>query len=56
MRSIQPAVVSTMPQAAGTKAQALKRFDQAKPDPKTMSPVLPAAATIQNASATGGQK
>jgi hypothetical protein len=30
MKSIEPAVVSTMPQAAGTKAQALKHSDLTK--------------------------
>jgi NADH-quinone oxidoreductase subunit M len=56
MKSIEPAVVSTMPQAAGTKAQALKHPDQTKPDQKTMAPALPAAVAVQDASATGGQK
>jgi len=56
MKSIEPAVVSTMPQAAGTKAQALKHSDQTKPEQKTMAPALPAAVAVQDASATGGQK
>jgi NADH-quinone oxidoreductase subunit M len=55
MKSIQPAVVSTMPQASGIKAQAQKDHGQDKADQKTV-PGLPAAATIQKASATGGQK
>jgi NADH-quinone oxidoreductase subunit M len=56
MKSIEPAVVSTMPQVAGTKAQAQKHSDQTKPDQKTMAPALPAAVAVQDASATGGQK
>jgi NADH-quinone oxidoreductase subunit M len=57
MRSIEPAVVSTMPQAAGIKAQAHNDHSQAKPNDKTAIPALPVAAgAIQNASATGGQK
>jgi NADH-quinone oxidoreductase subunit M len=55
MKSIQPAVVSTMPQASGIKAQAQKDHGQDKAEQKTV-PGLPAAATIQKASATGGQK
>jgi NADH-quinone oxidoreductase subunit M len=56
MKSIEPAVVSTLPQAAGVRAQAQKDPSQDKPDQKRVTPVLPAAVTIQNASATGGQK
>jgi NADH-quinone oxidoreductase subunit M len=56
MKSIQPAVVSTLPQAAGVKAQAQKDHRQDKPEPKTVAPALPAAVAVQNASATGGQK
>jgi NADH-quinone oxidoreductase subunit M len=56
MKSIEPAVVSTMPQAAGTKAQALKHPDQTKPDQKIAAPVPSAAIAVQDASATGGQK
>jgi len=52
MKSIQPAVVSTLPQAAGVKAQALRHSDQNK----TVVPALPATVANQNASATGGQK
>jgi len=50
MKSIQPAVVSTMPQAAGTKVQAIKHPDSDKPSQQKLTPIL------QNASATGGQK
>jgi NADH-quinone oxidoreductase subunit M len=55
MKSIQPAVVSTLPQSAGVKAQAQKDQRQEKPNQKTVAPALPAVA-VQNASATGGQK
>jgi NADH-quinone oxidoreductase subunit M len=50
MKSIQPSVASTIPQAAGTKAQAIKHSDPDKPDQQKLIPVL------QNASAAGGQK
>src|SRR6476619_2561463 len=56
MKSIQPAVVSTLPQAAGVKEQAQRDHSQDKPDPKAAVPALPAAVAVQNASATGGQK
>jgi NADH-quinone oxidoreductase subunit M len=56
MKSIQPSVVSTMPQAAGTKTQAIKHSDPDKPDQQKLTSVTPAAAAVQNASATGGQK
>jgi len=56
MKSIQPAVVSTLPQAAGIKAQAQNGHDQSKPKQKMVTPALPAAVAAQNASATGGQK
>jgi NADH-quinone oxidoreductase subunit M len=56
MKSIQPAVVSTMPQAAATKPQAQKHSDQKKSDDKAALPASPTAASIQNASAMGGQK
>jgi hypothetical protein len=49
-------VVSTMPQAAGTKTQAIKHSDPDKPDQQKLTSVTPAAAAVQNASATGGQK
>jgi len=51
MKSIQPAVVSTLPQSAGVKAQAQKNHSQDKP-----APALPTAVAVKNASATGGQK
>ena len=50
MKSIQPAVVSTIPQAPGTNVQAIKHPDPAKTDQQKLIPVL------QNASAAGGQK
>jgi NADH-quinone oxidoreductase subunit M len=56
MKSIQPSVVSTMPQAAGTKTQAIKHSDPDKPDQQKLTSVTPAAVAVQNASATGGQK
>jgi len=56
MKSIQPAVVSTLPQSSGVKAQEQKDHRQDKAAPRTVSPVLPAAVAVQNASATGGQK
>jgi hypothetical protein len=56
MKSIQPAVVSTLPQAAEIKAQVRKDHSHDKPDQKTVAPISPAAATVQNATATGGQK
>jgi NADH-quinone oxidoreductase subunit M len=61
MKSIEPAVTSTLPQAnAGTKAQAEKR-GLAIPDPDKQGPAMAtpnstAAAAVQNDSATGGQK
>jgi NADH-quinone oxidoreductase subunit M len=55
MRSIEPAVISTLPQAAGVKAQVLKLHDPNK-DPKTAAPASPAAIAVQTDSATGGQK
>jgi hypothetical protein len=51
MRSIEPAVVSTLPQPGGVKAQL---HSQTK-DPKTAAQASTAAA-VQNDSATGGQK
>jgi NADH-quinone oxidoreductase subunit M len=56
MKSIEPAVVSTMPPAGGVKAQVQKDHNRNKPDQKTVAPALPAAVVVQNASATGGQK
>jgi NADH-quinone oxidoreductase subunit M len=53
MKSIQPAVVSTLPQSAGVKTQALEHRNQNKPDDKTG---LPTGVAIQKASAVGGQK
>ncbi|HEY1525450.1 MAG TPA: NADH-quinone oxidoreductase subunit M [Candidatus Angelobacter sp.] len=60
MKSIEPAVTSTLSQAnAGTKAQAEKR-GLAIPDPgkhgSAMATPNSTAGTIQNDSATGGQK
>ncbi|MGZ4890514.1 MAG: complex I subunit 4 family protein, partial [Candidatus Angelobacter sp.] len=61
MKSIEPAVISTMPQA-GTKAQAQKRVihsstDQNKHALKAVDPAsATAAASVQTDSATGGQK
>jgi hypothetical protein len=60
MKSIEPAVTSTLPQAnAGTKPQAEKR-GLAIPDPgkhgSAMATPNSTAGTIQNDSATGGQK
>jgi NADH-quinone oxidoreductase subunit M len=52
MKSIEPAVVSTLPQSAGTKTQAQRDHSQDRPDQKTAAP----AVAVQNASATGGQK
>jgi NADH-quinone oxidoreductase subunit M len=52
MKSIEPAVVSTLPQAAGVKAQALKHSDQNK----TVVPASPAAVAVKTDFATGGQK
>src|ERR1041384_4299534 len=56
MKSIQPSVASTIPQSAGTKAQAIGNLSPDKPDQKNLTPVLPAAVAVQNASAAGGQK
>jgi NADH-quinone oxidoreductase subunit M len=56
MKSIEPAVVSTMPQAAGIKAQSQKDHNQDKLNQKTVAPALPAAVVVQNPTATGGQK
>jgi hypothetical protein len=56
MKSIQPAVVSTLPQSSGVKAQAQKDQRQEKPGQKAAAPASPAAVAVQNASATGGQK
>jgi NADH-quinone oxidoreductase subunit M len=54
MKSIEPAVVSTLPQAAGVKAQAHKHSDQNKPN--TVIPASPAAVAVKTDFATGGQK
>ncbi|HXO37381.1 MAG TPA: hypothetical protein VN872_02020, partial [Candidatus Acidoferrum sp.] len=54
MKSIEPAVISTLPQAAGVKAQVLQHSEQNKPN--TMVPASPAAVTVQTESAAGGQK
>jgi NADH-quinone oxidoreductase subunit M len=56
MKSIQPSVASTMPQAVGTKAQAIKNSYPDKRDQQKLTPVSPAAEAAQNASAVGGQK
>jgi len=59
MKSIEPAVVSTLPRA-GSVAQAQKSqvhsIDQSKPDTKTARPASAAVATVPTDSATGGQK
>ena len=59
MKSIEPAVTSTLPKAASV-AQAQKlavhSIDQSKQDTKTARPASAAAATVPTDSATGGQK
>jgi NADH-quinone oxidoreductase subunit M len=59
MKSIEPAVTSTLPKAGGV-AQAQKSqvhsIDQSKQDTKTARPASAAAATVPTDSATGGQK
>ena len=56
MKSIQPAVVSTLPQSCGgIKAQAQKNPVKTN-RPKDSGSSLPAAVAVQDASATGGQK
>jgi NADH-quinone oxidoreductase subunit M len=61
MKSIEPAVTSTIPKAGGNvKAQAQKpqvqSIDQGKQDTKAARPASAAAATVPTDSATGGQK
>lgn len=61
MKSIEPAVLSTLPQAAGVKAQAQKPVIHSSPDQnkqafKAIVPASTAAASVQTDSATGGQK
>jgi hypothetical protein len=53
MKSIEPAVISTLPQTTGVKAQAHKHSDQNKPN--TVVPASPAAVAVQTDSAAGGQ-
>jgi len=56
MKSIEPAVISTNPQAAGTKARVQEQQYPNKPDAKTVNPASAAAVAIQTDSAAGGQK
>jgi NADH-quinone oxidoreductase subunit M len=55
MKSIEPAVTSTLPQSVGVKAQAQKDHGKDTSEQKTATPASQ-AAVAQNASATGGQK
>jgi hypothetical protein len=59
MKSIEPAVTSTLPKASSV-AQAQKpqvhSIDQSKQDTKTARPTSATAAAVPTDSATGGQK
>jgi hypothetical protein len=54
MKSIEPAVISTLPQTTGVKAQAHKHSEQNKMT--IVVPGSPAAVAVQTESVAGGQK
>jgi NADH-quinone oxidoreductase subunit M len=60
MKSIEPAVISTLPQAGGVKAQAKKRIvyriDQSAQTRMTSVTDSSDASSVQKAPATGGHK
>jgi NADH-quinone oxidoreductase subunit M len=59
MKSIEPAVTSTLPSASGVKAQVQKRDITSTPEPNKQRSAMAtstAAASLQTDSTTGGQK